>query len=202
VIPNLDQLLRHPHIWRGQDGLKKNLTSIGTGFEALDTLLPGGGWPVGGLTQILIDNHGIGELRLVMPALAGISQHHWIAWIAPPYIPYAPALKQHGIQLQRVLSVRAKNRDDCFWAVEQSLRAGACMAVLAWVDGLARAQLRRLQLAAETGRAVALLFSHRQNTSPAPVSLRLQLRACHQGLRIDILKRRGAWATGPVFLTV
>ena len=38
----------------------------------------------------------IGELQLVIPALAALSRERWILWLSPPYIPYAPALAASG----------------------------------------------------------------------------------------------------------
>ena len=55
--------------------------------------MPGGGWPTGARTEILSGRAGIGELQLVLPALAALS---WagkrVVWLAPPHLPYAPAL--------------------------------------------------------------------------------------------------------------
>ena len=63
----LEQLRRHPSIWRRQAPPASALT---TGFPALDEVLPDAGWPMGALTEILVSREGVGELRLVLPALA------------------------------------------------------------------------------------------------------------------------------------
>ena len=66
------------------------------GLRGLDRCLPGGGWPARGSIEILADRTGIGELSLLMPALARLvrrgARGGWLAWIAPPHQPYAPAL--------------------------------------------------------------------------------------------------------------
>ena len=104
---NLDALLERADVWRGNHFPPS--VGIPTGFAALDDKLPGGGWPVGALTEILVPALGIGELRLVMPALARLShKKRWMAWIAPPHIPYAPALTACGIDLSRTLIVRPR----------------------------------------------------------------------------------------------
>ena len=92
------------------------------------------------LTEILSEVEGIGALRLVLPALARLSQaEKWLAWIAPPHLPYAPALAAHGVELARVLIIGALARPpERFWVLDQSLRAGACSAVLAGSGTAAR----------------------------------------------------------------
>ena len=85
-------LERHPGIWRGNQ-LMRGCPGIASGFAPLDAELPGGGWPCGALTELLPQHEGIGELRILGPALAQLAaQGKFIAWIAPPYLPYAPAL--------------------------------------------------------------------------------------------------------------
>lgn len=70
--PGLDLAL-HPAVWRAsQLGGGAQATSP-SGFAALDAELPGGGWPHGVLTELLLPQPGIGELRLLAPALAALS---------------------------------------------------------------------------------------------------------------------------------
>ncbi len=198
---SLDSLLERADIWRG-DRLPAT-AGIPTGFAALDEKLPGGGWPVGALTEILLPFPGIGELQLIMPALARLSRKkRWTAWIAPPYIPYAPALAACGVDLSRTLIVRPRATTDGFWAIEQALRSGTCAAVLAWPVGGDRQMWRRLQLAAEAGQSWGVLFRREQDMEPAPVALRLQLEPLPGGIEVHILKRRGGWAAGPVVLNL
>ena len=86
----LDELLRHPALWRArksdrdavahQDAFaqgavaEETVTTISTGFAELDQCLPGGGWPMGSLIEILHDICGIGELSLLLPALSRMVQ--------------------------------------------------------------------------------------------------------------------------------
>jgi hypothetical protein len=197
-----DILQRHP-VWRGGT-LSTVAPAVPTGFAELDRELPGGGWPAGALTEILGRREGIGELQLVLPALAALS---WagkrIVWLAPPHLPYAPALAAAGVDLAHLAVVRAPGRRDALWAAEQVLRAGSCHALLAWFPNARYEELRRLALAAEAGRAWVALFrppEAAQSASPAP--LRLSLEAAGNALSIHILKRRGAPAGAPLVLPV
>lgn len=196
----LDALLQHPGIWRGDRLAEAGVDALATGFPELDEQLPGGGWPRGALTEILLEREGIGELRLLLPALARASQGNgWLAWVAPPHLPYAPALSTAGIRLERLLVAQPKSEADAWWAAEQALRSGACSAVFAWLKAADERRMRRLQLGAETGRAIGVLFrptSAAQERSPA--ALRLRLEAAENGLAVHILKRRGGYLGRPV----
>jgi len=199
---SLDDLLRqHPALWRAreQGGRTTSLPGLPTGFAALDRCLPGGGWPQQGLIEILTDRHGIGELSLLMPALATLcrsvedGQGHsggWLTWVSPPYQPYAPALAASGIDVRRVLVVCAAAPVE--WAMEQALRSEACSAVLGWANPRDMTVLRRLQLAAEQSRCLAVLFRPvKAAEQPSPAVLRIELQANRAGLQVHIVKSRG-----------
>lgn len=197
----LDTLLQRRDIWRGGRFSSPRTERLPTGFAVLDAMLPGGGWPQGALTELLPSQEGIGELRLLMPALARLSHaDRWIAWIAPPRLPYAPALAAAGIELSRVLVVHVQDKAQIPWAIEQALRHGRCGAVLAWPPPVNMCTLRRLQLAAETGQGWGFLFrAIEQAAVPSPAALRLHLDPSPQGLAVQILKCRGL-TRGPVVL--
>ena len=110
-------LLSHPAIWRGSELGRVATPSVPSGFAALDAELPGGGWPAAALTEILPQHDGIGELRILGPALASLAARGlWLAWIAPPYLPYAPALAAAGIDLTRLLFIRTRSPRETLWA--------------------------------------------------------------------------------------
>ena len=198
---NITAITQQTGIWRGDQKLAQQ-AGVPTGFTALDDLLPGG-WPRSAITEVLLGKEGIGELRLFMPALAQLSHAgRWVAWIAPPHIPYAAALATYGVNLSRVLLVHPKAGNDGLWAVEQALRSGTCGAVLAWPASGDQRQQRRLQLAAEAGQSVGILFRSEHTLSQAsPVALRLRLSPAQEGLTVQVLKRRGGWASNAVVLS-
>ncbi len=196
----IKRLLDSPHVWRGFS--KRSADGVhATGFKSLDAHLPGGGWPAAALTEIILERHGIGELSLLMPAMARLCEPDlsglaggWIFWVSPPFIPYAPALSRHGIDLNRVLLVHAPTmRCGSLWAMEQALRAKSCAVVLAWARAADQTALRRLQLAAEEARCWTVLFrpaNALQQRSPA--ALRLKITRDAIATRVEILKCRGA----------
>lgn len=222
----LENLLKNPRVWRaGNPASTEALQGYPSGYPKLDRHLPGGGWPRHALTEILIEHHGTGELRLLMPALArlcraakkagsNVEQAGWIAWIAPPFQPYPPALTEWNLDLSRLLIVHPERGAETFWAAEQALASGNCAAVLLWPEkigveppslstaappGKPRRKrrfdphsFRRLQLAAEKGRSWAIAFRPLQAAAEnSAAALRLRLVKGDRGTDVVILKSRG-----------
>ena len=191
AVVALDGLLAARRLWRGQPATQAPTDAIATGWASLDAVLPGGGWPSAALSEILLPADGVGELRLVWPALARLSEGNGIvAVVAPPYRPYAPAWQAAGLRHDALQVIDADPRD-ALWAAEQCLRSGACSAVLCWPRSADDRALRRLQVAAETGRTPGFAFRAAQaamNPSPAPLRVAIEV-APH---RLRVLKCRGA----------
>ena len=189
-----------PHLWRGREPNRHQRT-LATGHARLDAYLPGGGWPVGAVTELITNQPGLGEFSLLFPALAVISHNgQWLILVDPPWVPYPAALQGHGLALERLLLVRTDSTRESLWACEQALHGIQGGAVLAWPEQASFARLRRLQLAAEANAKLAFLFRPEQVlTSASPCALRLHLQGTAQdnargnarGTRIDIIKCRG-----------
>lgn len=200
-MQSLEAILNHPSIWRGGSCARVAVPSVPTGFAELDAALPGGGWPAGALTEIYAERPGIGEMQLIMPAAARLTgAGRWMTLIAPPYIPYPPALAAHGIRLSRLILVNAADAGERFWACEQALRSPGCGAVLAWIDRAPERTLKRLQLAAEGGGAAALLFRSARVIPASPAALRLHVSRTQSLTIVRVLKRRGSDLPAPIAL--
>ena len=189
--------LHHPLLWQGRRRSLR-LPVIPSGLERLDTLLPGRGWPLGALSELLVTREGIGELSLLLPMLSRVSREGgWMVLVDPPWLPYAPAMHGHGIDLQRLLLVQTRDAQESLWACEQALRGVRGGVVLSWLQGPRHragfAHLRRLQLAARSGQKGAFLFRDRDVASQAtPAALRLHLDTRDRELEVTLLKGRGA----------
>jgi cell division inhibitor SulA len=190
--PSIDAVLRDPRIWRGAAN-DVEVPFVSSGHAALDAALPHHGWTQGAMTEVLFDADGIGELDLVLPALAQLTQQQrHIVFVAPPYLPYAPALRASGIDLGHLHCVETCSDIEALWAAEQCLRSGVCAAVLCWPRQATDRALRRLQVAAEFGHALGFAFRpSRMAANPSPAATRIQLHA-DEGARLRILKCRGA----------
>lgn len=193
--------VHHPAVWRGAECAQVSVPSVPTGFAELDVLLPGAGWPTETLTEIHVERPGIGEMMLLVPALARLSRsERWLAFIAPPYLPYGPALASHGIRLSQFMLIRAQTAELQLWSGEQALRSGSCGAVLLWLDRVPERALRRLQLAAEGSGAFVMLFRSARAPACSLAALRLYLSKADGRTIVRILKRRGGSVPAPVAL--
>ncbi|SDG04845.1 MULTISPECIES: translesion DNA synthesis-associated protein ImuA [unclassified Duganella] len=191
----------HPSLWRADQLAQSATRCMDTGFAALSAQLPGGGWPLGTLIDLLVQQHGIGELRLLQPTLAALGKRP-IVLLQPPHVPQALALAALGLEPSQLLWVRSGAKaSDALWAAEQILRSGCCGALLFWQKQARGETLRRLHLAAQSGETLFCMLrplSAAQDASPAP--LRLSLKPAAGGMDIGFVKRRGPQRDVPLFL--
>lgn len=170
----LNELLTARTVWRGQPAPLPP-SQQPTGWALLDAALPLGGWPEHALTEVLHPADGVGEFDLLVPTLARMSQAaQVVVFVAPPYIPYPHALEDRGFDLRYLHIVDAEPSRE-LWAFEQCLRSGACGAVLGWPRKVDDHGLRRLQVAADAGRALAFVFRDAKcGRNPSPAALRVE----------------------------
>ena len=190
----------HPSLWLASQLAHAGARCVDTGHAALSSQLPGGGWPTGTLTDLMLQQPGIGEMRLLQPALARCAERR-IVLLQPPHPPQALALAALGLDPAHLLWLRASRSADALWAAEQVLRSGSCGALLFWANHVRSDSLRRLHLAAQAGETLFFMLrplAAAQDASPAP--LRLALRPAAGGMHIDFLKRRGPQRDAPLFL--
>jgi hypothetical protein len=207
--PALTGALERGDIRRGDAFAVAPAPTLASGFPILDAELPGGGWPRGALTELLAEHEGIGELGLLLPALAALSAGgRQLLLVAPPHAAHAPAWAAASLDLAGLHLVFPRSPRDALWAGVEALRCGGVAATLLWLDGFFRAglpanSLRRLQVAAGEGGGAAFCFRPAQcaaQASPAP--LRLRLQAAGRQLRVQLLKRRGPPARQDILLDI
>lgn len=190
----------HPALWRASQLAQASSRCVDTGFAALSAQLPGGGWPTGTLVDLLLQQPGVGEVRLLRPALQAVAQRR-VVMLQPPHAPQALALAAMGIEPHQLVWLRSTRASDALWAAEQVLRSGSCGALLFWQQHLRGESLRRLHLAAQAGETLFFMMrplASAQDASPAP--LRLSLRPAPGGVEIGFVKRRGPQRDAPLFL--
>ena len=197
----------HQQLWRADQLGNATVAAHPSRFPELDSQLPGGGWPLGMLTELIARNPGVGELRLLIPMLRQLTlERKVVIMLAPPLIPYAPALASFGIDLNYLIIIQAPNAADRLWAVEQTLKSTSFGALLAWLpqDKTRPEHLRRMQLAAQSSRGPVFLFRElpaQFESSPAPLRLLLLPRP-EQSLAVQLLKRRGPLLADPVLISL
>ncbi len=210
VALNDPSTLMEAGVWRADRVAAGAGPVLPSGHPVLDAQLPGGGWPVGAMIELLQVQPGTGEWGLLLPALGPVSQRACVALVGAPHVPLGPALQARGLQAQRLLCVHTDTPAARSWACEQALRCADVGAVLAWLPQVRAEALRRLHLAAHDHRKLLWVVrpvQARHESSPAPLRLLLEWAtpaamhvvtpadaldegARHEGC-VRILKRRG-----------
>ncbi|WP_071849997.1 translesion DNA synthesis-associated protein ImuA [Duganella sp. HH105] len=188
-------------VWRASELAVSHARTMSTGHPVLDSELPNGGWPRSALVELLVQQHGIGEMQLLKPVLASLSAKQTIALIQPPYLPHVMTCRSWCINDRNLLWIRPQSSADALWAAEQALKFGICGAVILWQTNVRPEALRRLNLAAQTTDTWLWLvrpMAAAADASPSP--LRIALRPQAGGISADIIKRKGPHCENPIFI--
>lgn len=206
------QQVKIPSVWLAGELGSSDQLAIDTGYELLNKVLPGGGWPQGALVELIQPQPGQLEWGLVAPALvhmravqpspsAGIT-----VLVGPPHLPFGPALAARFVAMQHMLHVKALQNDlpGLLWATREALQCADVAAVLAWLPQAHSSHLRRLQIAAHAHNKLLFVFRPlRAQHESSPACLRLMLEgSLSEGgnLQVHVLKRRGPPLAAPVLL--
>jgi len=180
-------------LWRGNQMASFRSAVISSGYALLDQELPSGGWPHSALIELLLQQAGTGEMHLLQPALAALTQRHRrVVLLQPPHLPQIAAWSGWGLAADRLLWIKTAGSADALWSAEQILRNGSCGALLFWQSHIRTDALRRLHLAAQASDTMLWMIRPvraAHESSPAP--LRLLLRPASHGIEVQLLKRRG-----------
>ncbi|MNR76147.1 SOS cell division inhibitor [compost metagenome] len=190
-------------VWRADQMGSYRSTPVPSGYRALDRELPNGGWPPSVLIELLLAQAGIGELRLLAPVLARLTQaDQSVILLAPPHMPHAAALAALGIDLKKLILIEVEKANDRIWAIEQTLKSASFGALLCWLPQARTDHLRRLQLAAAGGEGLTFVFrplSAQDISSPAPLRISCQPAASGR-IALELIKRRGPVHATPLIL--
>jgi cell division inhibitor SulA len=197
-MKNIISLLQNKRlVWKASHQPSCSFQYTQTGFGEVDEALDGG-WPQAGVVS-LKSILGVGELRLFLPALKQRCQqsNRLLVIISPPCSINAEMLCEHGFDLQNIILLQPESRDSQLWSAEQCLKSGCCEAVLIWQANLQVHQVKRLQLAAQQGDALNVVFSHKRVYQSLPFSLSIEVFPTAQGIEVKVNKRRGGWPLAP-----
>ncbi len=190
-------------LWRG-DQLGSAAAAVEpTGFSALDAVLPGGGWPCAALTEVLVSQFCVVELRLLAAAMAAITRRGaTVALVGPTLRPHMPGLRHEGVDDRHLVWVDVDAPKDRLWSTEQLVKAGSCGAIVAWLPLVRAEQVRRLQVLAAHGRCPVFLCrpeSATRDASAAPLRVAVRVDTDWQ-ITVEVFKRRGSPVEAPLQL--
>lgn len=190
-----------PALWRASQLARGRVLTVDTGYPVFSHELPGGGWPIGALTEVLAQAAGSGEMRLLAPALGSLKAP--VVLVEPPCDPCIQGLGYSGIPPEQVLLLRAKRSNDQLWSAEQILKASTCGAVLLWQTHVRADSLRRLLLASRSSTSLFFVFRPiREAADASPAELRVAVRPAEEGVNVDIIKRKGPKFEGDLTVNV
>ena len=169
-----------------------------TGVDGLDDLLPCGGWPQGGLVELIVPDEFTDALSLLMPALVRLGrQGRWLAMVSPPHQIRKRLFTDTDLNPARVLQLNPHPGRSALWTVESMLSSGTCGAVLAWPHCNTELMDRRLQKAAARGKALGILVrceGWSMQRSGADVRLKLEMDA--EGSMVYLVSNQGEKLSG------
>jgi protein ImuA len=143
------------------------------GMDPIDRRLAHGGLRLDALHEIAAATPALGDDAAATLFMAGIAARAWgpVLWVVRRRDLFAPGLYQSGLSPDRVLYAEAGDDAEVLALMEEGLRHRALGAVIGEVRRAATAATRRLQLAAEGGRTIALLMKRHAREAADPFAV-------------------------------
>lgn len=190
-------------VWRGDELGSAISETCATGWSELDAELPGGGWPLRSLTEVLAPQPAVLEWRLIGRAIGRIAASGGeVVLVGPPKEPHLPGLVHEGLDQRRLIWIEAASPAERLWVTEQMVKSNAAGAIVAWLPQARPEQVRRLQVCAQTCDAPVFLCrpeAARHEASAAPLRLHAAYVVDWE-LRVEVFKRRGPAHAGSLHL--
>ena len=166
--------------------------------EALDALLPAGGWPRHGLVEISVSGVYTDPMDVLLPALGWLSREgRWLAMVTPPHYARMRVNTHPGMDTASVLQINPHKGRSGLWTLESLMRAGHCRVVMTWPGCRTELMEMRLARAATLGRSLGILF--RQGEPQAGTSgcdVRLSVEHKSTGKAVFLLGSDGVKVAG------
>ena len=191
-----------PDVWRAHELARSHAAGLDTGHAPLNAVLPGGGWPPAGLTELLQPRPGWAEWGLLAPALARLTAEPGrgrpqarrspgpsassrprsrTVLVGTPHVPFGPALAACQLAPSHLLQAQARSLAERLWVADQALRCADVACVLLWLTPQVQpTHLRRLHLTAQEHAKLLFVFRPEQaqrESTPAPLRLMLRWQA-------------------------
>lgn len=191
-------------VWRGSDlGRQASDEVQASGWAELDAELPGGGWPLRSVTEVLAAQPCVLEWRLLGPALRPVvAAGGQVVVVGPPRQPHVPGLLREGLSERQLVWVQAEAPAEKLWVTEQLIKANSAAAIVSWLTHVREEQLRRLQVCASGFDGLVFVCrpeAARHEASAAPLRV-LASVSLDWELKLNIIKRRGPTHDGTLSL--
>ena len=169
--PRLDTLRATIRGIEGEGFTRRPVLPFGVG--ALDARLAGEGLRLDALHEIAAASQGWGDDAAATLFMTGVAARAWgpVLWVVRRRDLFAPGLAQAGLAAERVLYAEARDDAELLELMEEGLRHRGLGAVIGEARRVPMPATRRLQLAAEGGRTIALLMKRHARADDDPLSI-------------------------------
>jgi cell division inhibitor SulA len=154
---------------------------LATGHAELDRELPGGGWPVSRVSELLVPEEGLAELHAVVPVLHMLTRGNRTVLLLNPPADCVSALARLGVARSRLLVIGGNRASEQLWAIEQAAARDDFGALVAWAPAGANDEaIHRLDRAMRQSQGICLLFrplAAARDITPAALRVILQADA-------------------------
>jgi protein ImuA len=143
------------------------------GVAALDGRLADGGLRLNALHEAAPASGDMADDCAATLFVAGIAARAWgpVLWVVRRRDLFAPGLSQSGLDHRRLIYAEARDDAELLAVMEEGLRHRGLGAVIGEVRRADMTATRRLQLAAEGGRTVALLMRRQARGGGDPLAV-------------------------------
>ena len=141
--------------------------------DSIDRRLAGGGLAAAALHEVTGAAPGLADDAAATLFAAGIAARleGTVLWALSRPDLFAPGLAQAGLGPDRILYAECGRDEDVLAVMEEGLRHGGLGAVVGEIGRVGMASTRRLQLAAEEGRTMALMLKRWRRNGEDPLGL-------------------------------
>ncbi|WP_294098130.1 protein ImuA [Sphingomonas sp.] len=143
------------------------------GVEAVDSRLVGAGLRLDALHEVAPAGPDMAEDCAASLFMGGIAARAWgpVLWAVQRRDLFAPGLSQVGLDHKRLIYAEARDDAELLAVMEEALRHRGLGAVIGEVKRADMTATRRLQLAAEGGRTIALLMKRNVREGQDPIGM-------------------------------
>lgn len=147
--------------------------SLPFGIEAIDSRLADGGLRLDALHEVAAGTSDMADDCAATLFLAGLAARAWgpVLWVVRRRDLFAPGLAQSGLDPKRLIYAEAKDDAELLAIMEEGLRHRGLGAVIGEARRADMTATRRLQLAAEGGRTIALLLKRAAREGSDPIGM-------------------------------
>lgn len=143
------------------------------GIPAIDSRLADAGLRLDALHEVAAGTSDMADDCAATLFLAGIAARAWgpVLWVVRRRDLFAPGLAQSGLDPKRLIYAEAKDDAELLAVMEEGLRHRGLGAVIGEAKRADMTATRRLQLAAEGGRTIALLLKRPAREGSDPIAM-------------------------------